>query len=160
MYSFPSLKPLCCSMSSSNCCFLHTVSQETSKVVWYSYLFMNFPQLVMIHTRKGFLTVNETKIDVFLGFRCFFCDPIDVGSLIFGSSALYKPSLYIWRFSIHVLLKPSLKDFAHYLTNVKWAQLFSSLNLLWHCPPLEVVWKLTFSSPELLLSFPNLLTSN
>ena len=65
----------------------------------------------MIHTVKGFSIVNEAEVDVFLEFFHFFCDPMDVGTLISGSSASLKPSLYIWKFSIHVLLKPSLKDF-------------------------------------------------
>ena len=102
-------------MSSSNCCFLTyiQISQEAGKVVWYSHLFKNFPQYVVIHTVKGFSIVNEA--DVFLGFPCFFYDPTDVGSLISDSSAFSKPSLYIWKFSIHILLKTSLKDFENYL---------------------------------------------
>ena len=96
MYSFPNLDLICCSMSSSTCCFLTwiQVSRETGKVVWYSYLLKNFPQFVAIHTAKGFSIVNE--VDVFLEFPCFFYDPVDVGNLISGSSAFSKPSLYIW----------------------------------------------------------------
>ena len=71
------------------------VSQEVGKVVWYSYLFMNFPQFVMIHKIKGFSVVNEAEVDVFLEFPCFFYDPMDVGNLFSGSSAFSKPSLYI-----------------------------------------------------------------
>ena len=87
-------------------------SQEAGKVVWYSHLLKNFPQFVVIHTVKGFSVVNEA--DVFLGFPCFFYDSTDVGSLISGSSAFSKPSLYIWKFSVHILLKSTLKDFEHY----------------------------------------------
>ena len=117
MYSFPNLEPVCCSMSSSNCYFLTCiqVSQEASKVVWYSHLFTNFPQFVVIHTVKGFSVVNEAKVDIFLEFSCFFVDPMDVGNLVSGSSAFSKSSLYIWKFSVHVLQKPSLQDFEHIL---------------------------------------------
>ena len=84
-------------------------------MVWYSYLFKNSPQFVMIHTVKGFSVVNEAEVDVFLEFPCFFYGPTDAGNLIFGSSAFYKSNLYIWKFSVQVLLKPSLKDFEHNL---------------------------------------------
>ena len=87
-------------------------------MVWYSYLFKNFPQFVVIHTGKGFSVVNETEVDAFLKFSCLFYDPADVGSLISGSSAFFKSSLYIWKFLVHVLLKPSLKDFEHYLASM------------------------------------------
>ena len=109
MYSFPHFEPVHCSMSGSNCCFLTCiqVSQEAGKVVWYSHLFKNFPQFVMIHTVKGFNIVNEAE--VFLEFSCFH-DTTDVGNLI---SAFSKFSLNIWKFSIHVLLKPSLENFGH-----------------------------------------------
>ena len=86
-------------------------------MVWYSHLFKNFPQCIVIHTVTGFSVVNEA--DVFLEFRCFFYDPTDVVNLISGSSAFSKPSLNIWKFLVHVLLKPSLKDFEHHLANVK-----------------------------------------
>ena len=94
------------------------VSQEAGKVVWYSHLFKNFPQFVVIHTVKGFSIVNETQVGVFWEFPCFFCDPADVGNLISGSSAFSKSSLYIWKFLVHILLKPSLKDFEHYLASM------------------------------------------
>ena len=83
-------------------------------VIWYYHLFKNFPQLVVICTVKVFSIVNEAEVDVFLEFICFFYDPVDVGSLISDSYAFSKSSLYIWKFSVHVLLKPSLKDFEHY----------------------------------------------
>ena len=92
------------------------VSQEAGKVVWYSYLFKNFPQFVVIHTVKGFSVVNEA--DVFLEFCCFFNDPMDAGNLISSSSGFSKNSLYIWKFLIHVLLKPSMKDIEHYLASM------------------------------------------
>ena len=76
-------------------------------MVWYSHLFKNFPQFVVIHIVKGFGIVNEAEVDVFLGFSCFSDDPTDVGNLIFGSSAFSESSLYIWKFSVHVLLKPA-----------------------------------------------------
>ena len=72
----------------------------------------------MIHTVKDFRVVNETEVDVFLEFPCFFYDPADIGNLIFGSSAFPKSILYIWKFSVHILLKPSLKDFEHYLPSM------------------------------------------
>ena len=105
MYSFPNLESVCCSMSSSNCCFLTCIqiSQEAGKVIWYSHLFKNFPQFVMIHTVKGFSIANEIKVDVFLEFSCFFYDPMDVGNLISGSSTFSKSNLNIWKFSVHVL---------------------------------------------------------
>ena len=120
MYSFPCLEPVCCSMSSSNCCFLTCiqVSQEAGKVVWYSHLFKNFPQFVVILTIKGFRVVNEAEVDIFLKFPYFFYDVTDVGNLISGSSAFSRSSLYIWKFSVHVLLKSSLKDVEHYLANI------------------------------------------
>ena len=80
----------------------------------YSHPLKNLPQFVVIHTVKGFSIVNETEVDIFLEFSCFFYDPTDVGNLIFDSSAFSKTSLYIWKFSIHILLKTSLKDFEHY----------------------------------------------
>ena len=98
-YSFPELEQVFCSMSSSNCCYLTCVqvSQEAGKVVWYSHLFKNLPQFVVIHTVKGFSVVNEAEVDVFLKFSCFFYDPVDVGNLISGSSAFSKSTLNIWK---------------------------------------------------------------
>ena len=87
-------------------------------MVWYSHLFQNFPQFVVIHTVKGFGVVNEAEVDVFLEFFCFFDIPVDVDYLISASSALSKPSLYVWNFLVHVLLKPALKDFEHYIASM------------------------------------------
>ena len=80
-------------------------------MILYSHLFKNIPQFVVIHTVKGFSIVNETEVDAFLEFPCLFYDPAYVGNLISGSSAFSKSTLYIWKFLVHVLLKPSLKDF-------------------------------------------------
>ena len=85
---------------------------------WYTYLFKSFPQFVVIHTVKGFGIVNKAEVDVFLELSCFFNDPADVGNLISGSSDFSKSSLYIWKFSVHILLKPSLKDFEHFFANM------------------------------------------
>ena len=87
-------------------------------MVWYSHLFQNFPRFVVIHTVKGFSIVNEAEVGIFLEFFCFFYDPTDVSNLISGSSAFSKSSLYIWKFSVHVLLKPNLEDFEHYLASM------------------------------------------
>ena len=135
------------------------VSQKTGKVVWYSHLFKNSPQFVVIHTVKSLSVVNEAEVDVLLEFPCFLYDPTNDGNLIFGSFAFSKPSLYIWKFSVHILLKPSLKDFEHNLTSlgnehnctVVWT--FFGIALLWDWNenwPFPVLWP--------LLSFPILLT--
>ena len=142
------------------CCFLTyiQVSQETGKVVWYSHLFKNFPQFVVIHTVKGFSLVNKTEVYVFLELSWFFCDPMDVGNLISGSSAFSISSLNIWRFSVHELMKPSLENFEHYFASmwdecncaVVWT--FFGIAFLWD-------WNENWSFPVLwpLLSFPNLM---
>ena len=88
-------------------------------MVWYSHLLKNFARFVVIHTVKGLSVVNEAEIDVFLEFPCLFYDTTDVGNLIFGFSAFCKSSLYSWKFSVHVLLKPGLKDLEHYLATMK-----------------------------------------
>ena len=80
-------------------------------MVWYSHLFQNFPQFIVIHTVKGFGIVNKTEIDVFLELSCFFDDSADVGNLISGSSAFSKISLHIRKFMVHILLKPGLENF-------------------------------------------------
>ena len=119
-YSFPNLDPVCCSMPNSHCCFLTyiQVSQAVSKVVWYSHFFKDFQQFVFIHRVKGFSIVKETEVDVFLEFSCSGYDPAYAGNLISGSSAFSKTCLNIWKFVVHVLLKPSLKNFEHYFTRV------------------------------------------
>ena len=112
--------PICCSLSSSDCCFLTCtqVSQEAGQVVWYFHLFQNFPQFIVIHTVKGFGIVNKAEIGVFLELSHFFDDPVNFGNLISGSSAFSKTSLNIWKFMIHVLLKPGLDNVEHYFTNM------------------------------------------
>ena len=114
-------------------------------MVWYSHLFQNCPQLVVIHIVKGFGIVNKAEIDIFLELSCFFHDPADAGNLISGSSAFSKTSLNIWKFMVHLLLKPGLENFEHYFTSV-WDEcnLCGSLSILWHCLFLGLEWKLTF----------------
>ena len=87
-------------------------------MVWYPYLFKNFPQFIVIHTVKGFSVVNEAEVDVFLEIPCFFNDPTNVGNLISGSSAFSKSSLNIWNFSVHVLWKPGLESFEYYFASM------------------------------------------
>ena len=120
MYSFPNLEPVCCSMSSSNCCFLTCIqiSQEAGQALWYAHLFQNFPQFVVIHTVEGFGIVNKAEVHISVELSCFFGDSMDVGNLISGSSAFSKSSLNIWKFTIHVLLKPGLENFEHYFASV------------------------------------------
>ena len=142
-----------CSMSNSNCCFLTCiqVSLEAGQVVWYSHLLKDFPQFVVIHTVKGFSVINEAEVDIFLELSCIFYGPVDVGNLISGSSAFSKSSLK--KFSVHVLLLTSLKNFEHYFASmwnecncvVAWT-FFGIALLFWHYPYLGSEWKLTFSS--------------
>ena len=153
MYSFSYLEPVCCSMSSSNCCFLTSIqiSQEAGQVVWYPYLFQNFPEFVVIHTVTGFGIVNKAEIDVFLEISCFFNDSANVGNLISGSSAFSKTSLSIWKFMVHILLKPGLGNFQHYFAKVwgecncavVWA--FFGIAFFWDWNenwPFQVLWPL------------------
>ena len=147
-------------MSGSNCCFLTCIqiSQEAGQVVWYSHLLKNFPQFVVIHTVKAFSIANRAEADVLLEFSCFFYVPMDVGNLVFRSSAFSKSSLNIWKFLVHILLKPGLENFEHYFASmwnecycsVVWA--FFGIAFLWDWNenwPFPVLWP--------LLSFPNLL---
>ena len=166
MYSFPNLEPICCSMSGFNCCFLTCIHvlQEVCKVVWYSHLLKYFPQLIMIHTAKGFSVVNKAEVDVFLEFSCFFYDPTEVGiwSLVplpFLNRIWTSESVHILlNISVHVLLKPSLENFEHYFSSmwnewncvVVWT--FFGFALLWDW---NENWLFTVLWP--LLSFPNLL---
>ena len=146
------------SMPSSNCCLLSCiqVAQEAGKVGWYSHLYKNFPQFVVIHTVKVFSIVSVA--DVFQKLPCFLHNSINVGNLISGSASS-KPSLYIWKFSVHVLLKPSLKDFEHNLASmwndygcmVVWIFFFIALFRDWNENEAFLVL-------QPLLSFPNLLT--
>ena len=104
---FSYLEPVCCSMSSSNCCFLTCIqiSQKAGQVVWYSHLVKNFPQFVVIHTVKDFCIVNQAEMDIFLELSCFFNDPVGVGNLVSGSSAFSKTSLNTWKLTVHILFK-------------------------------------------------------
>ena len=160
MHPFPNFEPVDCSMSSSNSCFLNyiPISQEAGQVVWFSHLLKNFPQFVVIHTVKGFSIVNEAEADVFLEFSCFVYDSMDVGNLISDSSAFSKHSLNIWKFSVHILLKPGLENFEHYFASmwdecncvVVWT-LFG-ISFLWDWNenwPFPVLWPL-LSVPDLL----------
>ena len=87
-------------------------------MIWYSHVFKNFPQFIVNHTVEGFDIVNKAEIYVFLELSCFFYDPADIGNLISGSSAFSKTSLNIWKFKVHILLKPGLENFEHYFTSV------------------------------------------
>ena len=149
--SFPIFELVRCSMSGSNCCFLSCiqVSQEADNVVWYFYLFKNIPQIVMIHTVKGLWHSQWSRSGCFLEFPCFFYDPVYVGSLISGSSAFSKSSLYIWKFSVHLLLKPSLKDFEHYLA-IMWNE--CNCIVIWTFFGIEFLWDWNENWPMLKIS--------
>ena len=147
-------------MSSFNCCLLTWVqiSQEVGQVLWYSHLLKNFLQFVVILTVEGFGIVSEAKLDIFLELSCCFDDPADVGNLISCSSAFSKCSLNIWKFMVHILLKPGLENFKHYFASVwdecnrtvVWTFFGIAFLLGWNENwPLPVLWP--------LLSFPNLL---
>ena len=118
-------------MSSSNCCFLTSIqiSQEAGQVVWYLHLSQNFPQFVVIHIVKGFGIVNIAEIDVSLELSCFFHDPAAVGNLISGSSVFPKSSLNIWKFPVHILLKPGLENFEHYFDSMQVRKQQSELDM-------------------------------
>ena len=131
-------------MSSSNCCFLTCIhiSQEAGQVVWYSHLFQNFPQFIVIHTVKGFGIVNKAEVGVFLELSCFFDEPVNVGNLISGSSAFSKSSLNIWKFTVYVLLKPGLENFELYFAS------------MWYECNCAVVWTI-FCIALIFLSYVN-----
>jgi len=160
MYSFLYLELVCCYMPSSNCYFLACIqiSQEAGQVVWYSHLFQNFSQFIVIRTVTGFGIVNKAEIDVFLELSRFFNDPEDVGNLISGSSAFSKSSLNIWKFTVHVLLKPGLENFEHYFASV-WDE--CNCAVIWTLCGSAFLWDWNenWPFPVLcpLLSFPNLL---
>ena len=158
MYSSPNFELVCCSMSGS-VASLSAYGFLRRQVRWSGIpISKDFPQFVVIYTIKGFGVINEAQVDVFLGLSCFFYDPAVVGNLNSGSSAFSKSSVNIWKFSVHVLLEPSLKDFEHGLASmwneyncaVVWA--FFGIALLWD-------WNENGLFPVLwpLLSVPNLL---
>ena len=151
---FSYLELVCCSMSSSNCCFLTCIqiSQEAGQVVWYSHLLKNCPQFIVIHTVKGFGIVNKAEVDIFLELSCVFDDPVDVGNLISGSSAFSKTSLNIRKFMVHILLKPGLENFEHYFTSV-WDEYNCAVVWAFFGLSLGLEWKLTFSSPVATAEF-------
>ena len=137
------------------------VSQEAGQVFWYSHLFKNLPQFIVIHTVKGFGIVN--KADVFLELSCFFDDPAGVDNLISGSSAFSKSSLNIWKFMDNVLLKPGLENFEHYFASVGdesnctvvWT--FFGIAFLWDWNenwPFPVLWPLlSYRAPNRVLCY-------
>ena len=140
-------------MFRSNCCFLTCiqVSQEAGQVVWYAHLFQNFPQFVVIHTVRGFGMVSKAETDVILELSCFFDDPVDVGYLISGSSDFFKSSLNVWNFKVHILLKPGLENFEHYIAivwdecNCAVVRAFFGIAFLWDWNgnwPFPVLWPL------------------
>ena len=133
-------------------------------MLWYSHLFQNFPQFTVIHTVKGFGIVNKAEVDVFLELSCFFHYPLDVGNLISGSSAFSKTSLNIWKFTVHILLKPGLENFEHFFTGV-WDECncvvvltFFGIAFLWdrmktdlfqscgHCWVFQICWHIECST--------------
>ena len=132
-YSFPNFEPVSCFMSGSKCCFLTCIQifQETGKVIFYFYLFKNFPQFFVIHTLKGFSIVSEAEVDVFLELPCFLHDLTNISNLISGTSPSWKYSLYTWKFLVQVLLKPSFKDFEH------------NFAIMWNEPNCVVVMQVT-----------------
>ena len=107
--------------------------EEAGQVVWYSHLFENFLQFVVIHTIKGFDIVNKAEIDVFLELSCFCNDPTDVVNLISGSSDFSKSSLNIWNFMVHKLLKAGLENFEHYFCSVLDEFNCAVICIFWHC---------------------------
>ena len=147
-------------MSSSNCCFLTCIqiSQEAGPVVWYSHLFQNFPEFIVVNIVKAFGILNKADVDIFLELSCFFNDPLDIDNLISGSSAFAKSNLNIWKFSVHILLKPGLENFEYYFTSM-WDEcdcavvsVLFGIAFLWDWNenlPFPVLWP--------LLSFPKLL---
>ena len=146
-------------MSSSNCCFLTCIQVSQRQVRWCGIpISFRIFQFVVIHIVKGFGIVNKAEIDVFLKLCCFFGNPADVGNLISGSSAFSKSSLNTWKFSIHIVLKPRLENFAHYFASM-WdkhscAVVWAFFGIAFLCDwnenwPFPVLWP--------VLSFPNLL---
>ena len=130
MYFFPNFEPVCCSMSGSNCCFLTCIQvpQVTGRVVWYSHL-LNFKVCCDPQSQRLSFSKWSRSRYFLLQFPCFLDDVTNVGNLIPGSSAFSKSSLYIWKFSVRILLMPSLKDFEHYLASM-WNE--HNCNIVWN----------------------------
>ena len=143
-------------MSSSDYCFLTYTAYRLLRrqVRWSSIpISLRIFHSLLWSIVKGSSVVNEAEVDGFLESPCFLYDPMDVSNLISGSSAFSKSSLYIWKFSVHLLLKPSLKDFSIILLACEMNELYGSLNTLGHCPSLGLEWKLNFSSPVAIAEF-------
>ena len=154
-------KPVHCSMSGSNCCFLTCtqISQETGNMVWYSHLLKNFSQFVVIHTVKGFGTVNKAEVDVFFwNFLAFFRWSSGCCQLDLWFPAFSKTSLSIWKFTVHILLKPGLENFEHHFASV-WDECNCAVVLTFFGTAFIWDWNENWPFPVLwpLLSFPNLL---
>ena len=140
-------------MSGFNCCFLTFIQifEEADQVFWYSHPFKNFPQFVVIHTVKGFGVFSKAEVDVLLELSCSFDNQMDVGNLIYGSSAFSKSSWGIWKFSVHVLFRPCLENFEHCFASV-WVEFncgvawtFFGIAFLWDWNenwPFPVLWPL------------------
>ena len=147
-------------MFSSNCCFLAfiQISQEAGQVVWYFPISLRIFQSVVIYPVKGFGIVNKAEVDVFLEPSCFFDDPTDVGNLISSSSAFSKSSLNIWKFTVHVLLKPGLENCEHYFDSV-WDECSCALVWTFFAIAFLCDWNKKWPFPVLwpLWSFSNLL---
>ena len=154
---FPSFKSFSCSVSDLNCHFLTYIQtfQETGKVIWYSHFLKNFPQFVVVHTVKGFIIVSEADGNIFWESLAF--------SMIQWMLAIWslvpQTSLYIWKFSVHVVLKLSLKDFEHYLAS-KWDEHNCMIGWTFFGIAFLLDWNENWPFPALwpLLSFPNLVT--
>ena len=153
------LEPVCCSISSSNCCFLTSYRFHRREIRWSGILIsLKIFHSLLLSTVKDFCIVNEAEVDIFLEFPCFLYEPTDIGSLISDSPAFSKPSLCIWKFLVHVLLKPSLKESEHNSASmwnehhcmVVWT--IFGIAFLWN-------WNENWPFPALwpLLSFPSLL---
>ena len=134
-------------MSVSYCGLLTCMQiyQEAGKVVWYSHLFKNFPQFVVIYTVNSFSVVNDAEIDVLLEFPCLFYDLTNVGNLMSGSSAFSKSSLNIWKFLVHILLKPCLENFEHYFPSM-WDE--CSCTVVWIFFGIALFWDWTENWPS------------
>ena len=146
MYSFPSLEPVCCSMSSTNSCFCTWIqnSQGAGQVVWYSHL-SEF-STVCCHPHRGFGLVSKAEVDVFLEFCCFFDDPMDVGNLISGSSGFSKTSLDIWNFQFTCCWNLTWRVLSITFLACETSAIVQQFEHFWHCLSLGLEWKVIFSS--------------
>ena len=154
MYFFPNLEPVHCSMSGSNCCFLTSYMFLRRQERWSGspIAFRIFHSLLWSTESKASLHSQWSRNMYFSGILSLFLWSKDVGNLIYGSSAFSKTSLNIWKLLVHILLKPSLKDFEYYLATCEMSAIVW-LSILWHCLSLGLEWKLTFSSPVATAEF-------